>query len=121
MPKKILIVDDEKDFTRLLKSSLDERGYRATEANSAVECGLYLNSEKPDLIIMDIKMYDINGLDACRAIRKNPNTANIPIFVVSAMPSEESAERVLGVGANKFFPKPLNLESFLKEIESLLK
>ena len=121
MAKKILIVDDEVDFTEFLKTALEERGYRAFEANNAVEGGLYLSSEKPDLIIMDIRMYGINGLEACKAIRRNPDTKHITIFVVSGMVSEEDTNRALDAGANQYFTKPLNLEKFLKAVEDALK
>jgi DNA-binding response OmpR family regulator len=120
MVKKVLLVDDEKDFTEFMKASLETRGYTAIEAHNGVECGLYLASEKPDLIIMDIRMRGINGLDACRAIRKNTTTAYIPIFVVSALASDDDIEEGLGAGATKYFTKPLNLEDFLKEVTNLL-
>ena len=120
MVKKVLLVDDEKEFTNFLKSSLEERGYATIEANNAIEGGLYLATEKPDLIVMDIRMRGINGLDACRAIRRNPETAHIPIFIVSALVSDQDVAQGLKAGATRYFSKPLDLENFLKEITQTL-
>jgi DNA-binding response OmpR family regulator len=108
MKNKILVIDDEKDFTSILRVFLESRGYRVIEANNAVESGLYLDMENPDLIIIDLRMPGIDGFDACRAIRKNPKTMNLPIFIVSGLTSEEDIKKGLKAGANKYFIKEID-------------
>lgn len=121
MSYKILIIDDDKDFTSALGVFLTSEGYRVIAANNAVECGIYLSTESPDLIIMDLKMAGISGLDACRAIRKNPKTMNIPVFIVSGLTSEERIKEGLKAGANKYFTKPIDHNDLVAEIQKILK
>jgi CheY-like chemotaxis protein len=121
MRNRILVIDDDKDFTLCLKVFLGSRGYSVIEANSAVEGGLCLGAEKPDLIIMDLRMSGIDGFEACGVIRKNPRTMDIPILVVSGMDYEECARKSLEAGANGYLSKPMNHDDLIKEIERLLK
>ena len=118
--KKILLVDDEEGFLSIIKEALEIRGFDIVTAKSAIEAGLELSSKKPDLILMDIKMPGINGLQACAAIKKNPDTANIPIMVVSAISEEAQIKRAHKMGIPDYFVKPVDIEKLVNRIKEAL-
>ena len=118
--KKILLVDDEEGFLSVIKEALEIRGFDIVTAKSAIEAGLELSSEKPDLILMDIKMPGIDGLQACVAIKKNPDTAKIPIMVVSAISEEAQIKRAQRIGVSDYFVKPIDIEKLVKRIKEAL-
>ncbi len=118
--KKILLVDDEEGFLSVIKEALEIRGFDIVTAKSAIEAGLELSSKKPDLILMDIKMPGIDGLQACAAIKKNPNTANIPVMVVSAISDEAQIKRAHKMGISDYFVKPVDIEKLVKRIKDTL-
>ena len=118
--KKILLVDDEEGFLSVIKEALEIRGFDIVTAKSAIEAGLELSSKKPDLILMDIKMPGIDGLQACAAIKKNPDTNNIPIMVVSAISEEAQIKRAHKIGISDYFVKPVDIERLVKRIKEAL-
>ena len=119
--KKILLIDDEKDFLSLLKDALEIRGFEAIAVDNAVEAGMELASKAPDLILMDIKMPGIDGLQACGAIKRNPDTAHIPIIVVSALSDEPVRKEAQKLGVAEYFVKPIDIEQLIGKIKDVLK
>jgi len=120
LDRKILLVDDEEGFLSVIKEALEIRGFDIVTAKSAIEAGLELSSKKPDLILMDIKMPGIDGLQACIAIKKNPDTANIPIMVVSAISDDAQIKRAHKLGIPDYFVKPVDIEKLVKRIKEAL-
>jgi len=118
--RKILLVDDEEGFLSVIKEALEIRGFDIVTAKSAIEAGLELSSKKPDLILMDIKMPGIDGLQACAAIKKNPDTNNIPIMVVSAISEEAQVKRAHKMGISDYFVKPVDIEKLVNRIKEAL-
>ena len=118
--KKILLVDDEEGFLAVIKEALEIRGFDVVTAKSAIEAGLELSSKKPDLILMDIRMPGIDGLQACAAIKKNPETNNIPIIVASAVSEDAQVKRAHKIGIFDYFIKPLDIEKLVKRIKEAL-
>jgi DNA-binding response OmpR family regulator len=118
--RKILLVDDEEGFLSVIKEALEIRGFDIVTAKSAIEAGLELSSKKPDLILMDIKMPGIDGLQACAAIKKNPDTVNIPIMVVSAISEEAQVKRAHKIGISDYFVKPVDIEKLVNRIKEAL-
>ena len=118
--KKILLVDDEEGFLLLVKEALELRGFDIMIAKSAVEAGIEIASKKPDLILMDIKMPGINGLQACAAIKKNPSTADIPLMVASAISEESEIEKAYKAGVREYFVKPIDIEKLVGKIKEAL-
>ena len=118
--RKILLVDDEEGFLSIIKEALEIRGFDVVTAKSAIEAGVELSSTKPDLIIMDIKMPGIDGLQACAAIKKNPDTANIPIMIVSAISEEAQIKKAHKMGVSDYFIKPVDIEKLVKRIKEVL-
>lgn len=119
--KKILLVDDEEGFLSVLREALEIRGFEIVTASSAIEAGLELGSKKPDMILMDIKMPGINGIQACSALKKNSATLNIPIIAVSALSNEYEIKEAYKAGVADYFIKPVDIEKLVKRIREILK
>jgi DNA-binding response OmpR family regulator len=119
--RKILIVDDEKEFLGVLKETLELRGFDVAATANAVEAGILLAAKKPDLILMDVKMPGINGFQACEAIRRNSGTRDIPVIIISALADEEATDRARGLGILDYFVKPVDIERLMARINFILK
>lgn len=119
--KKILLVDDEEGFLSIIKDALEVRGFDVVTAKSAIEAGLELASKKPDLILMDIRMPGIDGMQACAAIKKNPVTADIPLIAVSAVSDEHEIKQAYKTGILDYFVKPVDIEKLVNRIKDVLK
>ncbi len=119
--KKILVVDDEEEFLKLIRDSLEVRGIEVITATGAIDAGLELASKIPDLILMDIKMPGINGIQACEAIKRNPVTKDIPIIIVSALSDEADIKKAHAAGVIDYFIKPINIEKLVGKIKEVLR
>lgn len=119
--KKILLVDDEEGYLAVLKEALEVRGFDIVTAKSAIEAGLELASKKPDMILMDIKMPGIDGLQACSSIKKNTATSGIPVIVISAISDEHTIKEAYKIGVADYFIKPIDIEKLVKSIKQILK
>jgi two-component system chemotaxis response regulator CheY len=107
--KKILIAEDSPTMRSLLISTIETLGaYEINEAASGFEALRLLPREKMDLIITDINMPDINGLELISYVRNNPNYQHIPLFIISTESSEKDLEKGLALGANEYLVKPFN-------------
>ena len=105
MAAKILIVEDNKDCTQILVFILSPLGYNVLEASSGEEAVLKAVTERPDLIIMDLGLPDMNGLEATTRIKQNPDTAHIPVIAYTAW-GEEFKEKAMKIGITEFLQKP---------------
>ncbi|MDO8721094.1 MAG: response regulator [Syntrophales bacterium] len=119
--KKILVVDDDRIIVETIVQALeeDDYGYDLISAADGFEAGLQVSHFKPDLLILDIMMPDINGYEVCRKIKSNPDTKNIKIIALSAYLNEEAFDKMKEYGADACFSKPLPLEK-LKDIVAKL-
>ncbi len=107
--KKILITEDSATMRSLLVSTIESLDdYEIVEASSGFEALRLLPREKVDLIITDINMPDINGLELINYVRNNPNYKDIPLFIVSTEGSEKDLEKGLALGANEYLVKPFD-------------
>ncbi len=120
--KKILVVDDDKIIVETIVQALeeDEFGYEMISASDGFEAGLQVSHFKPDLLILDIMMPDINGYEVCQKIKSNPETKNIKIIVLSAYLDDEAFKKMKEFGADACFSKPLPLEQLKFEVARLL-
>ena len=120
--KKILVVDDDKIIVETIVQALeeDEYGYEMISASDGFEAGLQVSHFKPDLIILDIMMPDINGYEVCQKIKSNPETKDIKIIVLSAYLDEEAFKKMKEYGADACFSKPLPLDQLKIEVAKLL-
>jgi two-component system chemotaxis response regulator CheY len=109
--KKILITEDSSATRSFLAATIEAmEGYEIVEASSGFEALRLLPREQIDLIITDINMPDINGLELISYVRNNPNYCSIPLFIISTESSEKDRERGLALGANEYLVKPFHPE-----------
>jgi PAS domain S-box-containing protein len=106
----ILIVEDNEANVITLSSYLEAKGYRLCCANDGENAIVLARSAKPDLILMDIQMPGMDGIQATRKIREDPDLANIPIIALTALAMEGDADRCLSAGANAYVTKPIKLK-----------
>ena len=120
--KKILVVDDDKIIVETIVQALeeDEYGYEMISASDGFEAGLQINHFKPDLLILDIMMPDINGYEVCQRVKTNPDSKNTKIIVLSAYLDEDAFKQMKEFGADACFSKPLPLEQLKFEVAKLL-
>ena len=119
MTPRILIVDDEHDFIELLQYKLAGHGYDLIVANDGVNALSQARTQKPNLILLDILLPDLDGLSVCEILRRQPVTKKIPIIFMSAL-SSDVTKRTVAMHAEDFFTKPLDLNRLEKRIEELL-
>jgi DNA-binding response OmpR family regulator len=119
MVPRILIVDDENDFVELLQYKLAGHGYELIVANDGVHALSQARTLKPNLILLDILLPDLDGLSVCEILRRQPATRKIPIIFMSALTGDVT-KRTATMQADDFFTKPLDLNRLEKRIGELL-
>src|SRR5580704_8863562 len=119
MANRILLVDDENDFIELLQYKLAGQGYDFIVANDGVQALSQARQFKPDLILLDILLPDLDGLSVCEILRRQPATKKIPIIFMSAL-TGDITKRTASMQAEDFFTKPLDLNRLEKRIDELL-
>lgn len=121
MVRKILVVDDEAVLVETIAYNLEQAGYRvvtASDGNSALEAA---RSESPDLILLDIMLPGIDGLEVCRQLRKESSTATTPIVMLTAKSDEIDKVVGLEVGADDYVTKPFGRRELLARVRALLR
>lgn len=119
MVPRVLIVDDEGDFVELVKFRLGNLHCEFLVANDGVHALSQARQFKPDLILLDILLPDLDGLSVCEILRRQPSTKKIPIIFMSAL-SGDVTKRTAAMQAEDFFTKPLDLERLEKRVQELL-
>lgn len=112
---KILVVDDEENIRKLVNYNLVLDGFEVIMAIDGKEGLEKAINEKPDLILLDIMMPEIDGLEVCSRLKKNPETRDIPIFMLSAKGQMKDLEDAFDVGADNYITKPFDVDK-LSEI-----
>lgn len=118
---KILIVDDEEDIVDLLAYNLSRDGYAPLVARDGVEALQRASEEHPDLIILDIMMPRVDGLEVCRRIREDAVLRKTPILMLTAKTEEKDQIRGLDVGADIYLSKPISIPVLLSQTRALLR
>ena len=116
----ILVVDDYSDNRTLLSAWLRAKGFKVVEAQDGKEGVLQANRSNPDLILMDLAMPELDGVEATRQIRERNVFAQTPIFAISAYATHDVKQDALDAGCTDVFAKPLDLDSLLRKIRSAL-
>ncbi len=116
----ILVIEDYSDTRELLSVLLRSRGYNVVEAEDGVEGLLKASGTLPDLIIMDLTLPEMDGVETARRIHEIPKLSDVPIFVVSGYLTEEVKAAARSVGCVEVFPKPFDAETLLKKISAAL-
>ena len=120
MSKTILVVEDNENNMMLVRDVLELKGYSVLAATTGAE-GVRLAGEgKPDLILMDIQLPDIDGVTALKRIRTDAAMQKIPVLAVSASAMPEDRQKILASGFEEYITKPLNMRSFLETVEKFI-
>lgn len=119
MSSRILIVDDEADFIELVKFRLASLSCEFLTANDGVHALTQARQFKPNLILLDILLPDLDGLSVCEILRRQPATKKIPVIFMSAL-SGDVTRRTAAMNAEDFFTKPLDLNRLEKRIAELM-
>lgn len=114
---RILLVDDMRNFLDLERSFLQRADCKVFTASTGVEAIRVAKAEKPDLILLDIEMPEMNGIQACRILKADATTQAIPIIILTSMQMEDEARRA---GAERFVRKPIDEPRFLEEVKRFL-
>ncbi len=119
--KKVLVVDDEKAIVQMLSMNLKSLGYNVIAAYDGYEALDILNYEKVDVILLDIMMPDMDGIEVCNRIKSNPETRIIPIIMVSA--KNQIEDKVLGLnnGADDYLIKPFDIQELRSRIDAAIR
>jgi len=117
MKHTIMIVEDEPANQKLFSDLLNNLGYRVLLAKNGLEAIDLTLKEMPDLVLMDIGLPGISGLDATKIIKENNKTKQIPIIAVTAFAMKEDEARAMQAGCDSFIAKPVNIRDLIREIE----
>jgi DNA-binding response OmpR family regulator len=120
MPKKILLVDDSNTVLLMERMILSQSRYELLTARNGLEGVERARAEKPDLILLDVVMPQMNGLDALAAIRAGEDTKHIPVIMVTTRSESESMETGFARGCNDYVTKPVNSSELLAKVRGLL-
>ncbi|MCX9013875.1 MAG: response regulator [Candidatus Methanoperedens sp.] len=118
---KVLVVEDEPNNMKLMSIVLKKHGHEPVEAFTGQEGAEKAASSRPDLILMDIKLPDMDGLEVTRRIRKIKNMKDVPIIAITSYAMAGDREEVTKAGCNGYFEKPINPLTIMNEIEAILK
>jgi len=119
--KHVLAVEDDRDILKLIAYSLECEGYEVTGATTGEDGVEAARSEKPDLILLDLMLPGIDGLEVCRRLKADPNTAHIPVIMVTAKGEETDIVTGLEHGADDYVTKPFSPKVLVARIRAAQK
>ena len=117
---KVLIVDDESFIINLLKNGLTENGFEVITAENGFEAILAVEEQQPDVVITDIMMPRLTGLEFLKALKNNPATADVPVFLISAMDQADMVQQGLDMGAVDYITKPFKINEIIGKLRHRL-
>lgn len=119
--KNILIVDDEEDILKLVEYNLMQEGFQTKTSESGEEALKLARAEHPDLIVLDLMLPGIDGLDICKLLKSDPESATIPILMLTAKGEEADIVKGLELGADDYVTKPFSPKVLVARIKSVLR
>jgi phosphate regulon transcriptional regulator PhoB len=119
--KKILIADDEKDIVELIAYNLEQEGYAVLTAYDGRTAWEIVQAQKPDLVILDLMMPGMPGMEVCRMIRKGTSTAALPVIMLTA--KSDAVDKILGleIGADDYITKPFHVRELIARVRAVLR
>jgi two-component system phosphate regulon response regulator PhoB len=119
MRDRVLIVEDERDVREMLRLNLKMGGFDVLEAQNGAEGLAIAKAELPSVVILDLMMPEMNGMEVCRALRRNPATSRIPILMLTAKSTEGDKVAGLEVGADDYVTKPFSPRELLLRVRAV--
>ena len=121
MKEKILVVEDEKDIVKMLDYNLKKEGFRTISAHDGEDALDLANREHPDLIILDLMLPGIDGLEVCKTLKKNTKTTSTPIIMLTAKSQESDKIVGLELGADDYVTKPFSPRELIARVKAVLR
>jgi len=119
MPKKILVVDDERQIVKLVEINLHKAGYDVVQAYDGVEALEKVASEKPDMIVLDVMMPRMNGFDVLKRLQADPATEHIPVIMLTAKAQDADIFAGWQSGVSSYLTKPFNPKELLTFVQRI--
>jgi len=119
--KKILVVEDEADVMELVRYNLEKNGYLVETAADGREATEKVRSKSPDLILLDLMLPEIDGLEVCRSVKKETKTADIPVIMLTAKGTEADIVAGLEMGADDYITKPFSPRVLMARVKAVLR
>ncbi|MDX1377849.1 MAG: response regulator [Anaerolineales bacterium] len=121
MPQKtVLIIEDEEDAAELFAEMMRVSGFRVTKTSKSQPAIAMMTEEKPDLVLLDIMMPEVSGLDILRQMRRDPNLADIPVIVLTAKSMPADIKNGMEAGASTYITKPVGFQELKEAVELTL-
>ena len=118
---RILIVDDEPDILELVQYNLAQAGYRVVTAKSGEEAMARVSTDRPDLVVLDLLLPGVDGLQLCQTLKHNPHTAAVPVLMLTAKSEEADIVTGFELGADDYLTKPFSPRVLLARVKALLR
>lgn len=124
--KRILIVDDEADFCTIVQTQLEREGFAVDVAHNGLECLEQVRRSHPDAIVLDVMMPEMDGYAACRELKNDPHTAEIPILLLTAVASHVTSTRYshadgMSTEADDYLAKPASADEITRSLRELIR
>jgi DNA-binding response OmpR family regulator len=120
MNQRILVIDDNPSSLRLTSYTLEKKGYQVITASDGLEGLRKTQDEHPDLIILDVMLPGLDGYEVCHRLRQKPETATLPILMMSAKAHQDDKDIGLRMGADDYLTKPASPSEIVAKVETLL-
>jgi DNA-binding response OmpR family regulator len=117
---RVIIVDDDRDTREMLTLALELEGFEVGQAANGLRLISAMHVDRPDVILLDVMMSWIDGFELCRAIKRNPTFADIPVIFISARKTPEDERTGLTAGAVAYFAKPIDMTGLTGRIREIL-
>src|SRR5438876_6878883 len=117
---RILVADDDPDIARLLQDVLQNRGHQVVVTSDGRRALARVTAEPPDLVVLDRNMPEMDGIEVARRLRDRPDTANLPIIMLTSQDSEAAVLEGYGAGVDDYVSKPFNPRAFCAKVDALL-
>ena len=119
--RKLLIVDDDQDLVDLLVDHFERDGrFEVRSVNNGFEAGMMIKEFRPDLVVLDIMLPDINGMEVCKLVRSDSTMDDVKIVCISGMVEEDKIQKLREAGANDFLKKPFDVDALTQRVCQLL-
>ncbi len=118
--KKVLVVDDEIPIQRIVKFNLEKEGYDVSLADNGKKALESVKQSRPDIILLDVMMPEMDGYEVCKALKQNKSTKNIPVIMLTARGQESDEKKGLDAGADDYITKPFSPKKLMELVREKL-